>query len=381
MNSKQAEEGLILSPTRSNNNNSNKNSTKIGKFSDKYNLGDKLGEGAFAIVKVCTLKAKPVNKAQEKAKYAVKIVKREGLSKDEELALRTEVSILQSCNHVNIVNCVDFYEEPKQFYIVMELCEGGELFDRIVAKVAYSELEARGIVRELLNALNYIHSRNIVHRDLKLENLLLMYKESDEDVKLADFGFACKVEGNSLTTLCGTPGYVAPEILFHKPYGKAVDMWSIGVIIYIILGGYPPFSDPNQKKLFEQIKKGIYEFHPDYWNHISPDAKDLIRNLLVVNPQKRFTALHALNHKWLCTEDERLSTINLDLNLKALKRFNAKRKFRAGIKAIIAANRFGALMASAKSATGGGGGGSGSSSGGGGGGGGGVAASDVKINL
>lgn len=206
--------------------------------------------------------------------------------------------------------------------------------------------QARGVVKQLLASLDYLHSRRIVHRDLKPENLLLAFKNSDDNVKLADFGFACKVNGDTLTALCGTPGYVAPEVLSHKPYGVAVDMWSIGVIIYIILGGYPPFSDANQKKLFEKIKKCDYEFHEDYWGHVSKDAKDLIKNLLIVDKTKRLTARQALQHSWLSESDERLSMYNLDLNLKTLKKFNARRKFKAGIKAIIAAKRFETIMAS-----------------------------------
>jgi calcium/calmodulin-dependent protein kinase I len=140
--------------------------------------------------------------------------------------------------------------------------EGGELFDRIVSKSYYNEKEARDVIHTLLTAVKYCHDRDIVHRDLKPENLLLASTTDDAGLKLADFGFAAKAVGNVLRTQCGTPGYVAPEILMDKPHGKAVDMWSIGVICYIVLGGYPPFHDENQKNLFRLIKAAKYEFHP-----------------------------------------------------------------------------------------------------------------------
>jgi serine/threonine protein kinase len=136
--------------------------------------------------------------------------------------------------------------------------------------------------------------------------------------------------------------------LAHKPYGLAVDMWSIGVIIYIILGGYPPFSDANQKKLFDKIKRGSFEFHAEYWDHISDEAKGLIKRLLVVDPNKRLTASAALEDPWLCDSDDRLSIRSLDMNLRTFKKFNARRKFKAGIKVVIAANKFEQIMASYK---------------------------------
>lgn len=138
-----------------------------------------------------------------------------------------------------------------------------------------------------------------MHRDLKPENLLLTSKNDDADVKLADFGFAAKAPTQCLTTQCGTPGYVAPEILKDKPHGRPVDLWSLGVIAYILLGGYPPFHDENQKNLFRLIKAGRYEFHPEYWGGVSEEAKDFIRHLLEVNPDKRYTADQALKHSWV----------------------------------------------------------------------------------
>jgi calcium/calmodulin-dependent protein kinase I len=245
------------------------------------------------VVRLCTNK-------KNNRKFAVKIVERTGLPISDEEALRTEVRILKMMDSPHIVKCIDFFEDDKTFYVVMEFLEGGELFDRIVQRTVYSEKEARDAVYIILRALKYCHDLNIVHRDLKPENLLLKSKESDSDMCLADFGFAAFAPTDkSLTTQCGTPGYVAPEILSGVPYGKAVDMWSVGVITYIMLGGYPPFYDDNQKMLFRKIKAGAYEFHADYWKHVSAEAKDLIKNMLVVKPANRFTVEDALNHPWV----------------------------------------------------------------------------------
>ena len=168
-------------------------------------------------------------------------------------------------SHPNIVQLINFYDEPKQYLIVMEYLEGGELFDRIVKKSFYNEKEARDLAFIMLSAVKYMHDLNVVHRDLKPENLLLKSVSDDADVKIADFGFAAYSKGDDLKEQCGTPGYVAPEILARKPYGKAVDMWSVGVITYILLGGYPPFHHENQKELFKIIQKGHFEFHKEYW--------------------------------------------------------------------------------------------------------------------
>jgi calcium/calmodulin-dependent protein kinase I len=231
---------------------------------------------------------------------AVKCIDRNGLPEEDESSLRQEVEILRSLDHPNIVKLLDFFEEEKFFYVVLEFLPGGELFERIVKKSFYNEKEARDVVRTVCLGMKYCHDRGIAHRDLKPENLLLTTANDDAIVKIADFGFAIKgAAKSSLQTQCGTPGYVAPEILNNKPYGKAVDMWSIGVITYILLGGYPPFHDENQKNLFKKIKKGEFEFHEEYWGAVSSDAKDLIRGLLHVDPESRLTVDDVLGHSWV----------------------------------------------------------------------------------
>jgi calcium/calmodulin-dependent protein kinase I len=217
-----------------------------------------LGEGAYSVVR-------PAICRRTNERFAVKIMNRAALSKEDEADLQSEVSILRKMKHPHIVKLVDFFEEPSTYLIVMEYIEGGELFDRIVKKAFYNEKEARDIVLIILGAIKYLHDQDIVHRDLKPENLLLKSSIDDSDVKLADFGFATYVSGSNLDQQCGTPGYVAPEIIAQKMYGKPVDMWSLGVIIYILLGGYPPFHSENQKELFKLILAGKYEFHTEYW--------------------------------------------------------------------------------------------------------------------
>jgi calcium/calmodulin-dependent protein kinase I len=231
---------------------------------------------------------------------AVKCIDRNGLPEEDEASLRQEVEIMRSLDHPNIVKLLDFYEEDKYFYVVLEYLPGGELFDRIVKKTYYNEKEARDTVRLICEAIKYCHDKGIAHRDLKPENLLLTSEMDDASIKVADFGFAIKdASRTSLTTQCGTPGYVAPEILRNEPYGKAVDMWSIGVITYILLGGYPPFHDDNQKALFRKIKKGDFEFHEEYWGAVSQEAKDLISGLLNIDPAHRLTCDDVLHHAWV----------------------------------------------------------------------------------
>ena len=269
---------------------SNKNKMS---FEDTYSLGKVLGEGAFSVVRSAVHR-------ETGHKAAIKCIAKKNLSSEDETALRQEVQILQDLDHPHVLKCYGFFDEPGMFYLATEIMEGGELFDRIVKKTYYNEKEARDLILILINTIGYCHSKNIVHRDLKPENLLLSGFEDDSNIKLADFGFAIQTDGYvSLKTQCGTPGYVAPEILSTQKYGRSVDMWSIGVITYILLGGYPPFHDDNQKILFQKIKNADYEFHEEYWCEVSEEAKDLIRHLLKVNPVERYTAEEALNHPWV----------------------------------------------------------------------------------
>jgi calcium/calmodulin-dependent protein kinase I len=172
-----------------------------------------------------------------------------------------------------------------------------------------------------------------------------MQSESDDShIKIADFGFAKKVKSpNSLTTQCGTPGYVAPEILEGKAYDSQADMWSLGVIVYILLGGYPPFIEQNQRELFRKIRKGQYEFHEEYWGQVSDEAKNMISKLLTVSPSLRYDAKAALSNSWIGADATKLATQDLGINLDQFKKFNAKRKFKAAVKTVVAANKLSSL--------------------------------------
>lgn len=185
-----------------------------------------------------------------------------------------------------------------------------------------------------------------VFRDLKPENLLMVSVDDDAELKIVDFGFAAHVRGMSLSKQCGTPGYVAPEILENKLHGTPVDMWSFGVILFILLAGYPPFYDSDQKNLYRKIKSAAYEFHPKYWSTISDEAKDLINKLLVVNPLRRYTADQALAHPWLHVDDKVLAATGLQGSVDELKKFQAARKLKAGIHAVLAVSKLKKIMGS-----------------------------------
>jgi len=247
----------------------------------------------FSIVKL------GVNKKSGE-KVAVKIIdKKAAATEQDEKRLKTEVEILKKVNHPNIVCLKDMFETNEKLYLVMELVTGGELFDKIVEKGQYSEKDASVIVKKMLSAVEYLHSVKIAHRDLKPENLLLK-AGNDTDVMLSDFGLS-KIIGveSMMETACGTPYYVAPEVLSATGYDKEVDLWSVGVITYLLLCGFPPFYGETLPEVFEQIMKAEYDFPEPYWTEISKEAKDLIGKLLVVDASKRLTATQALKHPWV----------------------------------------------------------------------------------
>lgn len=284
-----------------------------------------------------------VKKTNSKS-YAIKIVTKSKLSIEDEQALKDEIQVLNELKHDNIIQLYDVFDERSYIYLVTELMSGGELFDRIVKKQYYNEKEARDLCKILFEAIAYCHSKRVAHRDLKPENLLLVSKGDDSEMKIADFGFAKKAPNEEcLSTQCGTPGYVAPEILEGAKYGTRSDMWSLGVIVYILLGGYPPFIENTQKALFRKIRKGEYEFHEQYWKSVSQEAKNLIGQLLTVDPKKRITAREALNNSWIMADDSALDKQDLGINLKEFKKFNAKRKFKSVVQAVILTHKMESL--------------------------------------
>lgn len=205
----------------------------------------------------------------------------------------------------DIIRLIDFFEDTSKFFLVLELCTGGDLFTKVVERHYYSEYEARYLAKRLLESIKYMHECGIAHRDLKPDNLLLAKNGNDVHVKIADFGFSAKTRIGGmnipLTQRCGTPAYVAPEVLRGGPYDERVDMWSAGCILYFVLGGYPAFVDDKPKALFHKILNGDYEFHEDDWCHVSNDAKSLVSGLLTLDVNKRLTASQALKHPWLCS--------------------------------------------------------------------------------
>jgi len=288
------------------------------KVEDAYDVKKELGSGAFSIVKLAIHK-------KTKEQRAIKMIDKDAIKEKKEM-LEREVDILKRIQHPNIIAVVEIYETPRYLNLVMELATGGELFDSIVSRGKYSEKDAARIVQQVASAVSYLHSIGIVHRDLKPENLLLENKTPEARVKLADFGLSKMMEAQSvLQTACGTPGYVAPEVLIGEGYNQEVDVWSIGVIMYILLCGFPPFYAENNSKLFEKIMSGSYSFPSPYWDKVSSSSKDLIRCMLVVDPKKRFTSAQVLEHPWirgLVGSDEPLS--DAQTNLKKTKSEESK---------------------------------------------------------
>ncbi|XP_050703917.1 serine/threonine-protein kinase DCLK1-like [Eriocheir sinensis] len=273
----------------------------------KYSVGRILGDGNFAVVRGCVCRA-------TREEYALKIIDKTKCRGKEHM-IESEVSILRQVSHPNIVSLIEEFHTPTQLYLVMELVKGGDLFDAIASATRYTEKDASSMVRDLTSALDYLHQRSIVHRDIKPENLLVVeYPNDAKSLKLGDFGLAVEVT-EPLYTVCGTPTYVAPEILNESGYGLKVDIWATGVITYILLCGFPPFvsATNNQEELFDQILRGYYEFHSPYWDDISESARELIVHMIQVDQEKRFSAQEVLDHPWV-SDDEALDR-NLHLRV------------------------------------------------------------------
>uniref|UniRef100_UPI00398E5AF0 calcium/calmodulin-dependent protein kinase type 1D n=1 Tax=Pristiophorus japonicus TaxID=55135 RepID=UPI00398E5AF0 len=284
-----------------------------------------LGTGAFS--EVVMAKEKTTGKM-----FAIKCIPKKAL-KGKESSIENEIAVLRRIKHENIVALEDIYESPNHLYLVMQLVSGGELFDRIVEKGFYTEKDASTLIRQVLDAVQYLHKMCIVHRDLKPENLLYFSPAEKSKIMISDFGLS-KMEGTGdvMSTACGTPGYVAPEVLAQKPYSKAVDCWSIGVISYILLCGYPPFYDENDSRLFEQILKAEYEFDCPYWDDISDSAKDFIKRLMEKDPIKRYTCEQALRHPWIAGDTALNKNIHESVSAQIRKNF-AKSKWRQAFNA------------------------------------------------
>lgn len=308
--------------------------TTAAKFNDIYDLKEELGKGAFSIVKRCVQKTSGLE-------FAAKIINTRKLSARDHQKLEREARICRALKHPNIVRLHDSIQDEGFHYLVFDLVTGGELFEDIVAREFYSEADASHCMQQILESVNYCHVHGIVHRDLKPENLLLASKVKGAAVKLADFGLAIEVQGDQQAWFgfAGTPGYLSPEVIRKDPYGKPVDIWACGVILYILLVGYPPFWDEDQPRLYAQIKAGAYDYPSPEWDTVTPEAKNLINSMLTVNPAKRITATEALKHPWICQRERVASVVHRQETVDCLKKFNARRKLKGAILTTMLATR------------------------------------------
>ncbi|XP_071988098.1 serine/threonine-protein kinase 33 isoform X1 [Engystomops pustulosus] len=267
-----------------------------------YTLGKKLGQGSFGVVVEATHR-------ETGKKWAIKKVNREKAGSSAVKLLEREVSILKRVNHDHIIHLEEVYETPKRVYLVMELCEGGELRDFLQRRKRLSEGETRRVIHSLASAIAYLHKKDIVHRDLKLENILVHSDDAADgeelmlNIKVTDFGLAVQKGGvgseNMLQSTCGTPIYMAPEVINAHDYSQQCDIWSIGVIMYMLLSGDPPFMGSSEEKLFEHIKRGQLKFSSSVWQSVSEAAKDVLQKLLRVDPADRITANELLDNPWI----------------------------------------------------------------------------------
>ncbi|EPE07822.1 calcium calmodulin-dependent protein kinase [Ophiostoma piceae UAMH 11346] len=299
----------------------------------KYRFGRTLGAGTYGIVREAD---------GPTGKVAIKVILKKNVKGNEQMVY-DELNLLQNMKHPHIVKFVDWFESrhlQDKYYIVTELATGGELFDRICEQGKFTEKDASQTIKQVLNAVDYLHSKDVVHRDLKPENLLYLTRETDSDLVLADFGIAKMLDSKSevLNTMAGSFGYAAPEVMLKKGHGKPVDMWSMGVITYTLLCGYAPFRSENLPDLIEECTNSRVIFHERYWKDVSDDAKDFILGLLTPNPDDRWSSGDALKHKWLIGESA--TEHNL---LPEIKAYMAKARLRRGIELIKLKNRIEAL--------------------------------------
>ncbi|XP_029987554.1 calcium/calmodulin-dependent protein kinase type IV [Sphaeramia orbicularis] len=303
-------------------------SRRDGTVEEFYTLSSELGRGATSIVYRCEEK-------QTQKPYAIKVLKK---TIDKKI-VRTEIGVLLRLSHPNIIQLKEIFETDTDIALVLELVTGGELFDRIVERGYYSERDAAHVIKQILEAVAYLHENGVVHRDLKPENLLYADLSLDAPLKIADFGLSKIIDDQvTMKTVCGTPGYCAPEILRGNAYGPEVDMWSVGVILYILLCGFEPFFDPRgDQYMYSRILNCDYEFVSPWWDEVSLNAKDLVSKLIVLDPHKRLSVREALQHPWVLGKAARFS--HMDTTQRKLQEFNARRKLKAAMKAVVATSR------------------------------------------
>lgn len=305
--------------------------TNKAKFTDIYKLGNKIGSGSFGEVRRCIHK---ITGALRAVKVFNKELFEEGLLEK----LKYEVSILRTLDHPNAIKTFEFFEEENHFYIVMEYCQGGELFDKITKLTQFTESEAANIMKQLLSVISYLNSKRIVHRDLKPENIMLEERGKEIYIKLVDFGSAVFLDENGKTTgLHGTSYYMAPEVLEGEEYGDKCDTWSCGVILHILLSGKPPFYGETDEEVYDKVKKVIYSTDIAEMRHVSSEAKDLIHKVLL-HEEQRITVVQAMEHQWLVEKSTKypVKTDFMSNVINNLKSFNSTVKFRDAIRTLIA---------------------------------------------
>ncbi|KAK2196896.1 bifunctional EF-hand domain/EF-Hand 1 [Babesia duncani] len=290
-------------------------------FNDHYIPSRILGSGAYGNVYLCTQIATG-------SERAVKVVDKTNITIEslEEKRLLKEVHYLKQLDHPNIARLHNFYEDSKAYYIVMDACYGGELFDEIISRQRFSECDSASLMKQILSGVCYLHKRNIVHRDLKPENILFETKERDSLIKIVDFGLSTHLTGYSLRERLGTAYYIAPEVL-KKQYNEKCDIWSCGVILYILLCGYPPFGGSTDAAIIAKVESGKYRFPSREWSSISDEAIDLIRQMLTFDPQQRITAQEALQHPWISKANQPTIDVKCQsLALRNLRNFQKTQK-------------------------------------------------------
>ncbi|EST07322.1 Protein kinase domain protein [Kalmanozyma brasiliensis GHG001] len=299
----------------------------------EYTFNKTLGEGTFGIVRSATWKAAdpPIN-------VAVKVISKRILRGHDEI-VKDEMNVLKGLDQPHVVKFLDWFESKDKYYLVFEEATGGELFERILSRGRFTELDACRTIRSVLSAIQYLHHHKIVHRDIKPENILYRTKEEDANVVLVDFGIAAHMKDDDevLTSVCGSFGYAAPEILAKKGHGKAVDMWSLGVITYTMLCGYTPFRSDDAAALAAETQRGKIEFHDRYWKNVSQEAKDFVKACLTVDPKKRITADEGMAHPWLTEHSaETQGTHDISAGLRE----NYRKRWKSAIAAVRASTKF-----------------------------------------
>ena len=288
-----------------------------------YQVLGKIGSGAFGRV----YKAKNLKSGNIRA---IKVVKKAMLKFQEgDKSFLKEIEMLVSLSHANIIKVFEYFEDEENYYVVEELADGGELYDQLSKMSSFSEKEAALIMKQILSAVVYLHSCNIVHRDLKPENILLESSEENSlgNLKLIDFGTANFCEKDNLTARIGTPYYIAPEVI-KKAYDKQCDVWSCGIILYILLCGYPPYDGDDDDQIMKNIETKSFEFPDEEWRSVSSEAKSLITRMLIKDPKKRIMPQQALEDVWfkINTSKEGLNLVNLKDRISNIEKFSKKEK-------------------------------------------------------